>query len=182
MPCSAEAHYVIEGVGGFPGGFLHPLLAPAHSLLLVGLGLLIGQQSARDRRILILLFVLAALGAIVAVAFAATADNADLAVLLAATLAGLLAAAGYRLPVVVPALIAAPAAAALILDSVPAVISPSETLLALAGSLIAAGAALFLVTAVTAEPQHQWQRIGVRILAAWIATVAILVLALRFTR
>jgi hydrogenase/urease accessory protein HupE len=45
----AHAHDVVAGVGGFYGGLLHPLLVPAHVLALTSLGLLIGQQTPRQR-------------------------------------------------------------------------------------------------------------------------------------
>ncbi len=40
---AAQAHTVIPGIGGFPGGLLHPLLVPAHALTLIALGLLAGS-------------------------------------------------------------------------------------------------------------------------------------------
>lgn len=41
---SALAHVPIEGWGDFANGAVHPLLNPAHLLVLVGLALLLGQQ------------------------------------------------------------------------------------------------------------------------------------------
>ena len=45
----ALAHPPPLGIGGFPGGLLHPLFVPAHALAVLALGLLIGQQAAGAR-------------------------------------------------------------------------------------------------------------------------------------
>lgn len=43
-PATAEAHLAVKGLGEIGNGALHPLITPAHVLILLGLGLLIGQQ------------------------------------------------------------------------------------------------------------------------------------------
>ncbi len=45
----ALAHPPPLGIGGFPGGLIHPLFVPAHAMAVVALGLLIGQQAAWTR-------------------------------------------------------------------------------------------------------------------------------------
>ena len=45
----AFAHPAPLGIGGFPGGLIHPLFVPAHAMAVVALGLLIGQQAAWSR-------------------------------------------------------------------------------------------------------------------------------------
>ena len=64
----ALAHMPFQGIGGFYGGLLHPVLVPAHALSLVALGLLIGQQS--DRRIVSIIFTLALAAGLIAIALA----------------------------------------------------------------------------------------------------------------
>ena len=181
-PCAAHAHAAVVGIGGFPGGLIHPLLVPAHGLFLVALGLMASQQDAGQRRLLFAVFVAAAATAVMAVTFAVATSEADLVVLAAAGFAGLLAAAGRPLQPVVPAAVAASGSAALVLDSVPPVISTGETLQALTGTALAAILALAIVAGIAANPKHHWQRIGIRILAAWVAAVSALVLALRLVR
>lgn len=181
-PQVADAHVVIEGVSGFPGGLIHPLLVPAHALFLVALGLLAGQQTAAHRRAVFGVFAAASVAAILAVTLAVATNDADIMVLAGAALAGLLATTGRPLPTIVPAAIAAPAAGALMLDSVPAVVSTSETLLALAGTALGAILLSALVAWIAASPRYPWQRIGARILGAWAAASAILVLALRLAK
>jgi hypothetical protein len=41
---AAQAHLTVEGVGEVANGALHPLLTPAHALVILSLGLLLGQQ------------------------------------------------------------------------------------------------------------------------------------------
>jgi hydrogenase/urease accessory protein HupE len=67
---SASAHPVIQGVTGFPGGLLHPVLEPAHALSLVALGLMVGQQRGSHRTPLLFAFAAALLAAILLVVFA----------------------------------------------------------------------------------------------------------------
>ena len=44
VPGHALAHSTIPGIGGFYNGLLHPLVVPAHLLVLLGLALWLGQQ------------------------------------------------------------------------------------------------------------------------------------------
>ena len=48
LPDTVRAHTTIEGLEGFGGGVVHPLMTPAHLLLLIALGLLAGQQTPLD--------------------------------------------------------------------------------------------------------------------------------------
>jgi urease accessory protein len=158
------------------GGLLHPLLVPAHVIALVGLGLLACQQGARIRRAMVVTFAAGLLAGLVAV------EDADVVALLCAATAGLLAAFARPAPMLLAAPLAAVAAAAIELDSVPEEISMRATVLALAGTMITATLTLILVAAIGACRTHHWQRIGIRILGSWIAASAILVLALRLTQ
>ena len=51
LPGTASAHSGFAGATGFTGGLLHPLLVPAHILVVAALGLLIGQQAPRWGRV-----------------------------------------------------------------------------------------------------------------------------------
>jgi NADH-quinone oxidoreductase subunit M len=64
---AAQAHTVVPGIGGFPGGLIHPLLVPAHTLSLIALGLLAGRFPSATQARLLAVFAVAAL-----VAFAQT--------------------------------------------------------------------------------------------------------------
>ena len=176
----AQAHTVIEGVGGFSGGLLHPLLVPAHGLALVALGCLTGSLDFYGRLIVMTAFVAAATLSVVLVTMAFSAVNAELVVLSLAGFAGLLLAAGLRMPLAMIVVLAICVAGALTFDSVPALLSAQDTILSLAGTIIAATFLLAAIAFLSATGPQVWRRIGTRILGSWIAASAVMVLALRW--
>lgn len=178
---TAQAHTVIDGVSGFPGGLLHPLLVPAHALLLVTLGLLAGAQAANQRRLLIPLFPLGLVAAVVLIvsAFAIETQNA---ILWLCVLNGALLALASPLPAPVAAAPIAAGGIALMLDSVPALLSVQDTLSALSGTAFSALVMFTLFAALSARATQPWQTIGRRVVGSWAAASAILVLALRLAK
>jgi urease accessory protein len=179
---SASAHPVIQGVTGFPGGLLHPVLEPAHALSLVALGLMVGQQRGPHRTPLMFAFAGALLAAILLVVFAFAVTKAGTVLLACGGLAGLLVALARPMPIALTGGLIVVAGVALGLDSVPAIISVQDTLLALAGTAFGAWLLLLLVAVSTRNPTHDWQRIGVRVLGSWAAASVILVLTLKFAK
>lgn len=177
----AQAHTVIEGVSGFPGGLLHPLLVPAHALLLLTLGLLAGQQTSAHRRILLPLFSAALIAAIAFIAAAVALDTHN-AILWLCAVGGVLVALARPLPPLLLAALLVAGAVALMLDSVPALLSVRDTLMALSGTAVSALALFSLVVALSARANQPWQMTGRRILGSWAAAGAILVLALRLAK
>ena len=178
----ACAHSVIEGLNSFQGGLLHPVLEPAHALSLVALGLMVGQQRAPHRTPLMFAFAGALLAAILLVVSAFAVTEAGTVLLACGGLAGLIVALARPLPIAFTAALIVIAGLALELDSVPAIISTQETLLALGGTALGAWLALMFVAGNTLEPKHEWQRIGVRVLGSWAAASVILVLTLKFAK
>jgi urease accessory protein len=177
----AQAHTVIEGVSGFPGGLLHPLLVPAHALLLVTLGLLAGAQGKDRRRILVPLFPLALIAAVMLIVSAFAYDS-QIAILWLAAISGALLALGWPLPLVIPATLIVAGAIALMLDSVPALLSVRDTLSALNGTAFSALVLFTLSAILSARAARPWQIAGRRIVGSWATASAILVLALRFVK
>ena len=182
LSSAAQAHVVIPGIGGFTGGVLHPILVLSHALALIALGLLAGVQPLRARVMLIAIFPAAMLLAFGLVSLAYATDRAELAVLALATVTGLMLAARPKAPFAVAAILVALTGFAILFDSVPAVPSVQETVLALAGTALAATSMLALAAFASAAPPAFWPRIGVRIAGSWIAASAILVLALRLAK
>jgi len=177
----AQAHAVIEGLNNFQGGFVHPILVPAHVLSLVALGLLVGQQRKAHRTPLIFIF---AAGFAIAVALIAAAHAYETgpAVLAVALIGGLLVALGRPLPLIVTAVLVLIGAFAIMFDSVPALVSARDTLVTLAGTALGAWLVLITIAGITIDLKYDWIRIGVRVLGSWSAAVAMLVLALQFGR
>ena len=181
-PHPALAHTVVPGLGGFYGGLLHPVLVPAHALALLGLGLWLGQQDARDRFALLMIFAAALIAGIVAIVAAFAFEDAEIVVLATAGVAGVLVAAARPVSRLVSAALPALLGIALALDSVPQQISMRASLIELAGTAVGAWLAPLAIASLAAAARQPWQRIGMRILGSWTGAAAIFVLALRFAR
>ena len=174
-PDLAFAHLPIEGVGGFYGGLLHPVLVPAHALSVVALGLFIGRQ--RERRMALLSFAAALLAGLIAIALAVQVPVGS-AMLANTALVGALVAAAWMPPPPLGWLLAAIAGATLALDSPPQAITIAEANLMLIGTALGACLAVAVVGTITSYLTKAWQQIAVRVLASWIAASAILVVAM----
>jgi hydrogenase/urease accessory protein HupE len=167
-------------VGAFASGFFQPLLLPAHALLLLALGLLLGQQGRWV--VPALAFAVALTAGLAAIALAVGQTPAGDVVLTAVAAIGVLVALARPLPAIVCAALAAIAGIALGLDSPPQAISIASATMMLIGTGLGACVMLVIVAFGTRSLRRDWQRIGARILGSWIAASAILVLALRFSR
>jgi hydrogenase/urease accessory protein HupE len=178
----AYAHDFVSGPG-FWNGFLHPLLVPAHALTVLAFGLMTGQQDKASRTVLMTLFPLAVIAGIPMIIFGTFRVDLVPAILLGCgATAGLLTALARPLPRIVAAAPLVVGGPALMVDSVPSVVSKSDTILALAGTALAATLALGLVAYAALSLTRDWQRIGVRIVGSWTAASALLVLALQFAK
>jgi urease accessory protein len=181
-PQLALAHSAVQGVGGFYGGLVHPLLVPAHLLALLALGLLAGQQDPPHRRAVMISFAAGLVAGIGAILAAYAFESVTSAVYALGVASGLLVALARPLPLILTGPLAVSTGAAIVLDSVPDEISMSAAFLALAGTGIGAYLLLMLVADVTAMATRASARIAVRVLGSWTAASAALVLALRFAR
>jgi urease accessory protein len=180
--CDTASAHTIEGLGGFYGGLLHPVLTPTHGLALLGLGLLIGQQPAERRRLPQLLFALALAGGLLALALAVGETPAGAVLLVGVALSGALVAAAFRLPLLVLGPLALALGVAIGLDSPPEVVSFREGVVMLVGTGLGATIGLGLVVEAAARMARDWQLIGVRVLGSWTAASALLAIAVRFAR
>jgi len=179
-PGSALAHSPFQGLSSFLNGILHPLMVPAHLLLLLALGLLIGKHDPARHQPVVLAFLLASIAGLL------ITHSADVlllpAVLLASTVViGLLVVA--NVPVHPRLLLLAALACGLMLglDSNPEVYTGK----ALSGALFGSGIGIYLLLIypmglADSMRNRAWQRIGVRVLGSWISASALLVLTLQF--
>ena len=179
MSAAARAHTVIAGVGGFPGGLLHPLLVPAHALTLIALGLLAGTFSRQTLVMLLAIFLAAAVASFALVAMAFSATQAETLILCLGAAIGLMLAANLTPPAPLAAILTAAIASAILFDSVPPVLTVSETALGLAGTTLSAVALVAATALVSRALPRRVRQIGIRIAGSWIAASAIMVLALR---
>jgi hydrogenase/urease accessory protein HupE len=177
----ALAHPPPLGIGGVPGGVLHPFFVPAHALAIAGLGLLIGQQTEWGRAA-----PFAAITALIVGLAAMTLGYVPIlmseALLVLALVTGCLVAMARPLPEAAGCGLGAAIGFAVALDSPPEVVSVREANLMLIGTGFGTTILLILAVEGASRLKRPWLRIGARILGSWIAASAILVLALRFAR
>ena len=178
VPATALAHAPIRGIGDFYNGILHPLMVPAHLIVLIALGLLIGQQMADRITLAPLVFMAGLLPGLAAATLLPVFDCEPF--LLPAALACAMACA--LKPAVKPVLILLAAALCGLLlgmDSAPADLPLRGRLMSLGGTFIGASLSLFYLALLCTKARRPWQQVGIRVVASWTAASALLVLALR---
>jgi urease accessory protein len=163
--------------GGLVGGLINPLLAPAHVVALIGLGLLAGRNA---RWTVIAAFGLGLGGGLGAIAWGIGETPASDVLLAAAVLCGLIAASAFAAPARLAAPLALVAGVAFGLDSPPQTISLRDAVLMLIGTACGGVAALAVLAFAASAVARVWQGIALRVAGSWIAAIAILVLALRW--
>jgi urease accessory protein len=178
VPATAGAHLAVKGIGEIGNGALHPLITPAHVLILLGLGLLLGQRIPFELKSPMLV-----LSASSAIALALTATGWILEVpspfLISLALAiGALVAVGKCPHRQVTMWICALAAIGIGLDSGLEDSPPVAMAKTLAGTWIAINAVTgYVALAASNGAEKEWARTGVRVLGSWIFAIALLVLA-----
>jgi|SRR5580700_895831 urease accessory protein len=168
---------MFAGAGALAGGLINPLLAPAHVVALIGLGLLAGRSPVSK---LIAAFAFGLAGGLGAIAWGMGETPASDVLLAAAALCGLLSAAGLTVPAWLVAPLALVSGVAFGLDSPPETISLRDAVLILVGTACGGVAALAAMAFAARAVVRLWHGIALRVAGSWIAAIAILVLALRW--
>lgn len=179
-PKLAFAHVPFAGLNDLYNGLLHPVVVPAHVLLLTAAGLLLGKQSSRAVPPAFLLFCLFTfIGLVGTVFYAGGIDEYYL--LGGAAIIGLLIASNLRIPFFLCLIVASLTGLLLGLDSLQNVLTGKAKFYSLLGSGLGI-CFLYLYPLAFADyfGDRNWQKIGVRIIGSWVAASAILVLALSF--
>lgn len=176
-PTLAFAHAPIAGIGDFYNGILHPILSPLHLLILVALGVLIGQHAPLRLKPamavfapLVMVFLLATtLGSFPVLPVVAQ-------VILALTIAVPIATGKeLRQPLVLTLL--AVSAGVLGLDSGVDFGDPGAKYTILAGTWVAMVALVCDLAFYISLLRRPWQKIGVQIIGSWMIAIALLLLA-----
>ncbi len=168
----------------FIAGALHPLLTPSHLLVLVGLGLFLGQAAVPRPEAAAGVFSLGAASGLAAT-YILRGPGAPPAMLLGRGLGvGGLVSAAMTWPIGVRWTLAAVAGVALGWDSTP---EAGTSGVALAKAALGLWAGLTLVVLNVAHysarlPGSPWAQKGVRIIGSWIVAVGILMLAFSLKR
>ena len=172
----AMAHAPIKGIGTFYNGLLHPVLVPAHLLVLAAVGLLIGQHAPRVSRLALPAFA-AALTVTLTLIDASPRALQQWPLLAIALVAGL-AVALARAGSLVATALALGAGVAVALDSAPDGAPDEQVWLALSGTGLGAALVVTYVGGFAARLELAWQKTAIRAAGSWIAASALLVLTL----
>jgi hydrogenase/urease accessory protein HupE len=175
------AHTPIKGMNHFVNGFLHPVFVPAHLILLLAIGLLLGQQGPNRNVAALMIYPIVTVIGLIASEFPIVVKP-EIAILSGAMMIGLLIAVSPRLSLLWCSISAAFAGLAISLDSS----QPSLSGMSKISTLIGTGLGMVLVPVLAMEfadyfRSKTWQRISIRILGSWIAASAFLVLAVTFS-
>lgn len=185
LPNPAAAHAPIPGWEGFYVGLLHPITSPSQVVALIALGLAFGQRWPGRFGLAWAVFAVACLIGILLGQMGLPIETADLGLLALAVATGTLAALWPAAPVVLGVAAAAVAGILIGLASTPDPGALRATVITLAGSLLGAVLALLYAAGgfgwLHERATMAWAKIGFRIAAAWTATIAALLLALRFS-
>ena len=177
-PRLAQAHVPFAGLNDLYNGLLHPVVVPAHLLLLAAAGLFLGKQGSRVVPPAFLLFCLSTFCGLVTTIFF-TGGIGERYVLGVAAVVGLLIAANFRIPLFLCLIVAALTGVLIGLDSTQAELVGRAKFFSLLGSGLGI-CFLFLYPLAFADyfGDRNWQKIGVRIVGSWVAASSILVLVL----
>ena len=183
----AEAHMGFVGLGHFSNGALHPLLLPAHIMVIAGIGLFAGRHGyGRVVETAATFFSGCLVGMIAASASTSVGAIPEArlqsVILAGAMFIGLAIALALALPRLFVLGAIGIAAVVIGVDSSYFTERPWLVVQTYAGTLLSATAAVLYITGVSAAihtSRPEWVRIGVRVAGSWIAAIAMLVLALQ---
>ena len=179
LPGLSHAHSSVAGMNSFYAGLLHPLLTLPHMLVLLALGILLGQRPPLRMKTPLLAFAIGSAAALLLTTRVAIPLSSQHAVMAVALGCGILVAASARLPVGLRAAVAAVAAITVALDSgvdgAPTVFATTLTLLGtwISTTVLVANVAYYTSLC----PPRQWVQIALRIAGSWMAAASVLVLA-----
>ena len=178
IPETSLAHSPIQGIGNFYNGLLHPVLVPAHLLLLMAFGLFLGQQGPKRVEWALGAFAAATIVGLVFAWFSIGAGMESLVLALSAAI-GLFVAISPKMTILWCVVIALLAGFFLGIDSTQEELSGREKLLSLFGSGVAIYfLALYPMALADYFNKKAWQKIGIRVVGSWVAASSLLVLAL----
>jgi len=178
LPASASAHTVVSGVGDFFGGVLHPLTTPAHVLLLLGLGIYLGQQVPLKLKASLFVFVTVSALALGLTTTGLVKTVPPPLIIGLALLAGVLVALEIPPATWISRGLFALAALAIGLDSAV----ETGTGWVVVKTLLGTWTGLIIIVADLAFysskfTKWQWQRVGLRVAGSWITAASLMILA-----
>ena len=183
-PAVAVAHSPIPGIEGFYVGLLHPLSDVAQLLALLALAVMLGLGFRQSAAASLAALALSLLIGIILGQFALTADWLQGGLLVVAVAAAATSALLPLLPIMAAVLFALVVGILVGIASTPDPGPLRATLTTLAGSFVGACLLVLYVAGGVdwlrqTYTQH-WVQIGIRVVAAWIGAISVLMTALAF--
>lgn len=184
LSIDALAHSPFPGIKGFYTGLLHPISSPEQVLALLAVGIMLGLRWPGWFKIPFLIFAAATFFGILLGQFDFSRAFVEPMLLLVAVIAATLSAL-YPPGVFALSVILASITGTMIgLLSTPDSGSLTATIVTLFGSFIGANLALLYISSSIGwfkdRFKGQWSRIGIRIVAAWLAAISVLMASLAF--
>jgi hydrogenase/urease accessory protein HupE len=179
------AHMTAPGMNAFSSGLLHPWMTPTHVIILLALGLWIGQHVPLRLGLPCKVF---APFAAAALALSSTKWITAVPPLILVAIALVIAAVvalETQLPSPARAVLFAAAAIGIGLDSGPETIKPFDTFSTLAGTWVSLGLGLVNIAyyvSLAAALQKKWISIGIRVAGSWIFAISLLMIAFALRR
>jgi urease accessory protein len=176
-PAPARAHGSVRGLGNFLGGAVHPLVEPAQLIVLVALGLFIGQRGLVATRPAWLCFVSALVAGLVGAGVGGV-PTIDAWLLPLAGLLGLAVLCDLAVPRLLCAFAAGLVGLGVGLACAPELVTGQARVVMLLGSGAGAAVGMFNIVGLLHEAHRPWQRIGMRVVGSWIVASVTLVMSL----
>lgn len=180
----ALAHSPIPGFDGFYTGLLHPLSNVAQLLALLALAVMLGLGFRQSADFSLVALAFGVLIGIVLGQLALTADWLQVGLLITAVAAAATSALFPVVPIVVAALFALVIGILVGIASTPDPGPLRATLITLAGSFIGANLLVLYVAGavdwIREKFAEHWVQVGIRVAAAWICAISVLMTALAF--
>lgn len=178
-----EAHSVLPGAGDFANGLLHPFFTPAHGLLLLALGLWLGQRTPLALRLPLLTFAPVCALALAFTGLHPFAFNFQPLLATLACAAGLLVALDQPLPQPAQILLFAASALALGLDSGADSSTGHSIVIILCGTWVSLTLLVLNIAFYSSLlPRPAWVMIGLRVMGSWLSAISLLLIAFAFRK
>jgi len=175
IPEIVFAHAPLEGLGNFYNGLLHPIFIPAHLLLLLALGLFIGQKGFDNHQSSLATFAIGAFSGLILAWFSFNVEI-QIYLLVGALLLGIMVALELNLSSRWVSIFAFFVGLLLGMDSTQETLLGKDKVAALLGT----GVGLYFLQLYPIAlsdyfNKKTWQRIGIRVIGSWIAAISFLV-------
>jgi urease accessory protein len=180
FPASTLAHLSVPGMNEFVAGLLHPFTTPSHVLILLGAGILLGQNFSGHFGAAAGAFASAAAVALLFTLTRLVTVVPQPALLCIALAVGAMVALETRLSTVAAVTLFAAAAVAMGLDSGAETGTMVKVINTLFGTWLGLSVGLANIaycSVLIVEKKKRWMSIGLRVAGSWIVAISLLALA-----